>query len=182
MGYLVSLALHPGFSDLWRSPPALSSSFLIHHPFTNTASQATFGYLLLTVQHLLLATPVVTDTSHPPFTTSATDFRVHFLPCPPSCFIQGLPGAGSSTSKVAGLHVDLWNSPGPTIVLNHSNPQKRYTIRFYLCAQGLFEVRVPQPWDLLLTGLEPEFLKVTCNDSCLSWQLGYRVLRVLINK
>ena len=35
-----------------------------------------------------------------------------------------------------------------------------------------FEVRVPQPWNLLLTGFEPAFLKVprvTCLDD---WAIG----------
>ena len=34
-----------------------------------------------------------------------------FLPCTPSCCFQGFPGASSSTSKLAGLHADLQNSP-----------------------------------------------------------------------
>ena len=38
-----------------------------------------------------------------------------------------------------------------------------------------FEVRVPQPWNLPLTGFEPAFIKVPCLDSRLSWQLGYKV-------
>ena len=32
-----------------------------------------------------------------------------FLPCTPSCFFQGFPGTGSSTSKSAWLHADLLN-------------------------------------------------------------------------
>ena len=35
--------------------------------------------------------------------------RKYFLPYNPSCWFQGFPGAGSSTSKLAELHVDLWN-------------------------------------------------------------------------
>ena len=60
-------ALHPGFSGLWGSPPALSSTPTQHgaffvfwmprHPVFNSPpypwhSQATYGYLPLTVQHL----------------------------------------------------------------------------------------------------------------------------------
>ena len=56
----------------------------------------------------------------------------HFLPNTPSCWFQGLPSAASSFSKLAGLHADLRNSPGPTIHLNHNNPQKRCSGRFYL--------------------------------------------------
>ena len=69
LGYLsMSRALHRGFSDLKRSPSALSTtptafgcllllivpapSFLIHPPFPNTVVQGTLGYLPLTVQCL----------------------------------------------------------------------------------------------------------------------------------
>ena len=31
------------------------------------------------------------------------------LPCIPSCFFQGFPGASISTSKSAGLHANIWN-------------------------------------------------------------------------
>ena len=55
-----------------------------------------------------------------------------FLPYTPSCWFQGLPGDGSSTSKLAGLHAGLRNSPGLTICLNRNNPQKRYSGRYYL--------------------------------------------------
>ena len=33
----------------------------------------------------------------------------HFSPHNSSCWFQGFLGAGSSTSKLAGLHADLWN-------------------------------------------------------------------------
>ena len=55
-----------------------------------------------------------------------------FLPYTPSCWFQGFPGAGSSTTKLAGLHADLRNSPGLAISLNHSNPQRGYGGWFYL--------------------------------------------------
>ena len=66
---------------------------------------------------------------------SAFFTHILFLLYTPSCCFQGLPGAGSSPSKVAGLHADHRNiADWPTIVLNHSIQQKRYTGRFYLCA------------------------------------------------
>ena len=70
------------------------------------------GPMLLTGRH---ATPEVTGTSLPSFTTSATDLRERFftlrrfLTCTPSCCFQDLPRAGSSTLKVAGGHAYLWN-------------------------------------------------------------------------
>ena len=53
----------------------------------------------------------------------------------PAVFKASL-GAGSSTSKVS--RASCWSSkhsPSPTICLNHRNPQKRYTGRFYLRAR-----------------------------------------------
>ena len=84
-------ALKPGFSYLKRSPPALSftltifscplqaSSFLIHS-FINTVSQATFGYLLLTVQHVCdlqdtMAGHWSLGASHPTLTQESREFH-----------------------------------------------------------------------------------------------------------
>ena len=50
------------------------------------------------------------DAFHPPFNASATDLRECsllsgvFLPYTPSCCFQGVPGASSSPSKLAGLY------------------------------------------------------------------------------
>ena len=56
-----------------------------------------------------------------------------FLPCTPSCCFEGLPGSRqvSRASCLSSKH-----SPSPTICLNHSNPQKTYTGRFYLRARA----------------------------------------------
>ena len=56
-----------------------------------------------------------------------------FLPSTPSCWFQGFPGSRQFNIKVS--RASCWSSrhsPGPTIRLNHNNPQKRYGGRFYL--------------------------------------------------
>ena len=59
------------------------------------------------------------------------------MPCQWSSSSSGDPAsikaslrAGSLTLMSGGLHADLRNSPGPTICLNHSNPQTLYSERF----------------------------------------------------
>ena len=47
-----SSELYPDYFWLPTFLLVQASSFLIHHPFLNTACQATLGYLLLAVQHL----------------------------------------------------------------------------------------------------------------------------------
>ena len=69
-----------------------------------------------------------------PFTTSATDLRERFLLSGVFCltlfaaFFKASLGAGSSTSRLAGLHADL--------CLNHSNPQNFFLGRFYLSGRA----------------------------------------------
>ena len=46
---------------------------------------------------------------------------------------------------------------------------------------GFEPARVPQPWNLPLTDFEPALLKVPCDTSRFSRRLGHRVLRVLID-
>ena len=83
-----------------------SKKVVILLTLNNTFSQASLGYLLLTVQHLCYLGNAILhywppDASHPPFTASATDLRDcfftlrHFLPCTPYCCFQGFPGTGS---------------------------------------------------------------------------------------
>ena len=83
-------------------------------------SQATFGYLLLTVRYLCDLQDAMPH---------------HCLPATSCCF-QGFPGSWQLNLKVSWA--SCWSSkhsPSPTICLNHSNPQKRYTGRFYLRAR-----------------------------------------------
>ena len=57
----------------------------------------------------------------------------HFLSCTPSCCFQGFPRSRQFNLKAS--RASCWSSkhsPGPTICLNHSNPQKIYMSRFYL--------------------------------------------------
>ena len=61
---------------------------------------------------------------------------VNFLPCNPSCCFQGFPGIGQFNLKIS--RASCWSSkhsPSQTISLNHNNPQKVYTGRFYLRAR-----------------------------------------------
>ena len=63
------------------------------------------------------------------FTPSATDLREcfllrRFLPCTPSYYFQGFPGAGSSTSKSAGLHVNLRNIAQPNYLFESQQSTK----------------------------------------------------------
>ena len=55
------------------------------------------------------------------------------LPYTPSCWFQGFPGRRQCNLKVSRF--SCWSSkysPGPTICLNHNNPQKRFSSWFYL--------------------------------------------------
>ena len=108
----------------------------------------TYGTPCHAIGHQLLPTHL--------FSMSATDLRERFLlsgifyhTLLPAFFKASL-GAGSSTSRLAGLHADLWNiAPSPAICLNHSNPQKFYAGRFYL---GVMAVQLMK--NLLLTGFK----------------------------
>ena len=95
-------------------------------------------------------------TSHPPFYRECYGFeralftRRRFLPYTPSCFFQSFSGSWQFNLKVS--RASCWSSkhsPGPTICLNHSNPQKFYTGRFYL---GVMAGRLMK--NLLLTGFK----------------------------
>ena len=124
----------------------------------------------------------------PTLYASATNLRErfftlrHFLPCTPFCYFQGLSGPRSSPSKAAWLHADLQNiAPAcwPLFWITAINKRGTLVGSTYM-PKASFEVRVPQPWNLLLASLKPAFLKVTSVDSCLSWRLGYSVLLALI--
>ena len=73
-----------------------------------------------------------------------------FLPYTPSCFFIGFPGSRQFNLKAS--RASCWSSkhsPGLTICLNHSDPQKFYTGRFYL---GVMTDRLMN--NLLLTGFK----------------------------
>ena len=107
----------------WNNTKILSSFLLtlnnskeiILLTLNNTVSQVTFGYLLLTVQHLRYLQDAMPRQKSPALYRQYYGFDRaffilrRFLPCTPSCCFQGFPGAGSSTSKLARLHVDFWN-------------------------------------------------------------------------
>ena len=140
-------------------------------PFFNTVSQTTSSYLLLTVQHLRDLRDVMPhhwspDVSHPPFTTSARIWESVFY----SQAFFTLP------SKVPGLHSDHRNIAQAQLLIWITAIHKRgILIGSVYVPKASFKVKVPQPWNLPLTGFEPAFLKVPCNNSHLSWWLGYRV-------
>ena len=62
-----------------------------------------------------------------------------FLSCIPSCFFQGFPEAGSSTSKLAGLHPDLRNTVPVRLFVWITTIHKSF-----LCAR--FYLRVTAAW------------------------------------
>ena len=107
--FAMSPALHPRFSDPWRSLPALSST------------RTTFHYLFLFIYHecydfewAFLPTWVFYLTLLPNILAHSWHFRR-------TCFIRVLLGAGSYF-KVAELHTDPRN--------NHSNPQSSVHLNF----------------------------------------------------
>ena len=140
-------------------------------PFFNTVSQTTSSYLLLTVQHLRDLWDVMPhhwspNVSHPPFTTSAQIWERVFY----SQAFFTLP------SKVPGLHSDHRNiAPAQLLFWITAIHKRGILIGSVYVPKASFKVKVPQPWNLPLTGFEPAFLKVPCNNSHLSWWLGYRV-------
>ena len=111
-------------------------------PYFNTVNQATSSYLLLTMQDLCELRDVMPchqspGTSHLPFTASATDLRERFLI---SCdFYLSLLPAPLRASLGPAVHPQRQQRFMLIIekqlppVSNDSNPQKRYSGRFYLC-------------------------------------------------
>ena len=153
LGYLsMSPALDPGFSDLWGSPPALSSTpaaFGCLHFLVVQASRFTIHPLFLTQS---VRPPLVTYPSlcsiyvtyrtpcyvsghqvlptkpcyHKCYGFERASFTLRcFLPYTPSCCPQGLLGAGTSPSKAAGLHPDHWNIIPAWLLLRMTTIQKR---------------------------------------------------------
>ena len=89
-----------------------------------------------------------------------------FLLHTPSCCFQGLHGASSSPSKVAGLHADHRNIALARLFFRITAINKRdILVGSIYVPRTSFEVRVPQPRNLRLTGFEPAFLKVPCGIS-----------------
>ena len=118
--FAMSPALHTGFSDPWRSPPALSST------------PTTFNYLFFFIY-----------VERYGFEWAFFTHRL-FLPCAPSqhfwhiphilaqpAFIKVLLGAGSSFFE--SCRASHWSSkhrPGPSVCLIHSNPQSFMYLKF----------------------------------------------------
>ena len=91
------------------------------------------------------------------FFDSQTFFTLHsFL------LVLMLPWGWKFNLKVS--RASCWSSkhsPSPTIVSKEGNPQKKYTGSSTYAPRTSFVVRVPQPWNLPLTGLKPAFLKAS---------------------
>ena len=75
----------------------------------------------------------------------------------------------------------LKHSPGPTIVQITAIHKRGILVGSIYVPKASFEVRVPKPRNLPLTGFEPASLKVPVVSSCLSRRLGHRVSWVLID-
>ena len=69
---------------------------------------------------------------------------------------------------LSGRHASHWSPVLPTQPLPREAEDFPRGKR-HLCTKDLLEARVSQPWNLVLTGFEPAFLKVSCVHSCLSW-------------
>ena len=106
------------YPDCFRLPTVFDCSgiqFLIHLSFPNLVSYGTFGYLPLTAQylcHLREAMPHHWSpaTSHPTLLPRVLRIwgSVFYLTLIPAVF-KAFLGAGSSISRLAGLHADLGN-------------------------------------------------------------------------
>ena len=59
-----------------------------------------------------------------------------FLLYTPSCWFQGLPGAGSLTLKLAGLHADLQNIAQPNYLFKSQQSTKRVIVAGLFKAYG----------------------------------------------
>ena len=79
-------------------------------------------------------------------------------------------------TKVPGFHSDHRNiAPARLFFWIIAIHKRGILIGSIYEAKASFKVKVPQPWNLSLTGFEPAFSKVLCSNSHLSWWLGYRV-------
>ena len=158
---LLSLGSQENISHLsnFEQVRILTKQVVIWMILNNTVSQAAFGYLLLTVQHLYdSGTPCYTVghqvlPAHPvprvlriweSVSYSQVFFTLHsFL------LVLSLPWGAQFNLKVS--RTLCWSSKhscSPAIVSNNGNPQKRYGGRFYLCASGHF-------WSKGSTAMEP---------------------------
>ena len=99
-------ALHPGFSDPWRPPIALSSMLASFHFLCFFIYRESYGFEWAFFTHRYFL----------PYTLSPT-----FL----TAFIKAPLGAGSFSLMFAGLH-SCWSSkhrPSPSVCWIHNNPQ-----------------------------------------------------------
>ena len=140
-------------------------------------------------------------TSYPPFTATAMDLSECFLLSDVSylTFIPtGFKVSLGTTSKLAGLHADHRSiAPAWLFCLVTAIHKRDIVVGSIYVPKVSFEVKVPQPrnlpltgfesvrvpqtCNLPLTGFEPVLLKVLCVVSWLSWWLGHRALFVLID-
>ena len=95
-----------------------------------------------------------------------------FLPYTPSFCFQGLPRWGSSPSKVACLHADHQDIAAAWLLCRMTAIHKRgILVGSIYVSKASFKVRVPQPWNLSLTGFGLIFFEVRCVSSRLYWRL-----------
>ena len=102
--------------------------------FKEIHSQISWWDIFLTILTRLVRPPLAT------YSSLCSNCVTYVTPCHAighqlRCF-QGFPGSWQFNFKVS--RASCWSSKhslGPTICLNHSNPQKRYTGRFYLRAR-----------------------------------------------
>ena len=132
-GYFVmSPALHPGFSDPWRSPPTLSSTPTTFYCllFFIYCERYGFEWAFFTHRHFLPFAPsqhfwhipnILAHSQH--FGTFPTFWHIPDILAQPA-FIRVLLGV--SSSFLESCRASYWSSkhrPGPSVCLIHSNPQ-----------------------------------------------------------
>ena len=120
-GYLaMSPALHPGFSDPWRSPPALSS--------TPTTFDCLFFFIYR--ERYGFEWAFFTHRRFLPYAPSQHFWHIPNILAQPA-FIKVSLGAGSYFFETC--RASYWSSkqrPGPSVCLIHSNPQSSIHLSF----------------------------------------------------
>ena len=135
-GYLaMSLALHPGFSDLWRSPPALSSTPTTFDSLFFFIYRECYGF-----EWAFLPTGVFYLTLLPDIFGTFPTFLAHSWHFGTTCFYQGFTGSRQLLFwKLQGFILILKTQTRP-VCLIHSNPQSFIHLSFVFMLINIAEV------------------------------------------
>ena len=130
LGYFVmSPALHPGFSDPWRSPPALSS--------TPTTFDCLFFFIYR--ERYGFERAFFTHRRFLPYAPSRHFWHSQHFGT--TCFYQGFTGSWQLLFwKLQGSYCSSKHRPGPSVCLIHSNPQSFMHPKFILIHVNIAKV------------------------------------------